>query len=454
MALISINPADDSTIAEFEGFSRDQVDILISECNFQQNLWKNKNYKERSLYLFRAADVLEKNKVKYARIMTEEMGKPITQAYAEVAKCAWVCRYYAENTEKILEYEIISTDASKSYVRFDPIGVVLAVMPWNFPFWQVFRFAAPALMAGNGALLKHASNVSLSALAIEEVFREAGLPEGLFSTLLIGSGHVKHVLENPLVKAATLTGSEYAGKEVASFSGKHLKKTVMELGGSDPFIILEDADIKEAAKTAATARLINNGQSCIAAKRFIPVKSISEEFLGHFVTAMAGARTGDPMEEATELGPLARADLRMELETQVNESVKSGARILTGGKRIGTEGCFYEATVLSDLKPGMPAYDQEIFGPVASVIIAEDAKDAVRIANDTPFGLGASLWTKDQNKAEKIASEIETGSVFVNGMVKSDPRLPFGGVKLSGYGRELSHYGIKEFVNIKTVWIK
>ena len=401
-----------------------------------------------------AAQILRDKKEHYGKILTLEMGKTITQAVAEVEKCAWVCDYYADNAEKILAEEFVETDASQSYVRFDPIGVVLAVMPWNFPFWQVFRFAAPALMAGNVGILKHASNVPMSALAIEEIFTNAGFPESTFKTLLIGSSTVKDVIDNPKVKATTLTGSEPAGMQVAQMCGAKLKKTVMELGGSDPFIVLADADVDAAVKTAVSARLINNGQSCIAAKRFVVLNEIYDEFEKKFVETMNKIKIGDPMNKETELGPIAREDLLNELDEQVKQSVEKGAVILCGGKKLKGEGFYYAPTILANLKKGMPAYDDEIFGPVASLIKANDEEEAIAIANDSEFGLGASLWTRDLNKAKVLASKIESGSVFVNGMVKSDPRLPFGGIKNSGYGRELSHYGIKEFVNIKTVWIK
>ena len=385
--------------------------------------------------------------------MTLEMGKPISQAEAEAEKCAWVCDYYADNAESILKEEFIQTDASESYVRFDPLGVVLAVMPWNFPFWQVFRFAAPALMAGNVGILKHASNVPMCAEAIENIFLEAGFPEGAFKNLVISSKPVKNIIDNPLVKAATLTGSENAGRNVAERSGKNLKKTVMELGGSDPFIILPDADLEKASSVAVTARMINNGQSCIAAKRFIITEAVYDEFLELFLSKMQAVKMGDPMNPETELGPLARKDLMLELDEQVKQSVEAGAEILTGGKPVDGKGYFYPPTVLVNIGKGSPAYEQELFGPVASVIKAKDEADAIRIANDTDFGLGASLWTNNIQHAKELAKEIESGSVFINGLVKSDPRLPFGGIKISGYGRELSHYGIKEFVNIKTVWI-
>ncbi len=454
MAIQTINPATGEIVKTFNGLSIDELGKIIKDSNSAFNNWKKTTFAERGKLMFNAAKVLRENKRRYAEILTLEMGKPILQAYSEVEKCAWVCDYYAENAEKILSKEIIKTDASESFVQFDPLGVVLAVMPWNFPYWQVFRFAAPALMAGNAGVLKHSSNVPMSALAIEEVFNKAGFPENIFRTLLINSSLVKSVIENPLVKAATLTGSEYAGKKVSEVSGRNLKKTVMELGGSDPFIILNDADLDTAVKTGVTARLINNGQSCIAAKRFIVVEDVYDEFESMFVEKMKKIIIGNPMDESTELGPLAREDLLLELNQQVQNSVKAGAKILTGGKRLERKGFYYPPTVISNVKKGMPAYSEELFGPVAIFIKAVDVNDAVRIANDTDFGLGASIWTNDIENAKKLAVAIDSGAVFINGLVKSDPRLPFGGVKLSGYGRELSHYGIKEFVNIKSVWIK
>ncbi len=454
MALQTINPTTGELVKSFIPFSNEEVNSIIIETHNDFLSWRNSPFVERKLLMLNAAKILKSDKQRYAEILTLEMGKPISQAIAEVEKCAWVCEYYAENTENILANEVIETDATESYVQFDPIGIVLAVMPWNFPFWQVFRFASPALMAGNAGLLKHASNVSLSALAIEEVFQKAGFPQNLFRTLLISSNQVEKVIENPKIKATTLTGSEFAGSMVASQSGKQLKKSVMELGGSDPFIVLKDADIELAVSTAVTARLLNNGQSCIAAKRFIVVDEIAEEFEKLFVKKMEAVILGDPMDSKTELGPIAREDLLLELHEQVLKSVELGAKLLTGGNRIDRKGYYYPATVLSDVKKGMLAYDQEIFGPVATIIKVKDEEEAIFVANDTEFGLGASLWTSDLEKAKNLATQIEAGSVFINGMVKSDPRLPFGGVKLSGYGRELSHYGIKEFINIKTVWVK
>ena len=400
-----------------------------------------------------AAQILRTRRAEYARTMTIEMGKPIVQAEAEVDKCAWVCEYYADHAEAFLAEQPRETQASRSYVRFDPLGPVLAVMPWNFPFWQVFRFAAPALMAGNAGILKHASNVPRSALAIEEVFREAGFPRGLFSTVLVGSSAVAGLIADPRIVAVTLTGSELAGSKVAEQAGHALKKTVLELGGSDPFIVLADADIGAAARTAADARLINSGQSCIAAKRFIVVEPVADQFLDRFLDELRSRRMGDPLVRGTQVGPQARLDLRDSLHEQVAESVKRGAKLLLGGEVPAGKGAFYPPTLLAAVDKGMPAFDEETFGPVAAVIRAKDAADAVRLANDSAFGLGASLCTQDRVRAERMAAQIEAGAVFVNSLVTSDPRLPFGGIKRSGYGRELSEYGIREFVNIKSVWI-
>ncbi len=453
MALQTLNPTNEELIKVFDEMSAEEVEKAIAKGHETFLSWRKTSFAERSKLMHKAASILREKKREFAEVMTLEMGKPIKQAEAEAEKCAWVCDYYADNAEKILSEEFIETDASESYVRFDPLGVVLAVMPWNFPFWQVFRFAAPALMAGNVGVLKHASNVPMSAENIERIFLEAGFPEGAFQNLAIPSRLVPNVIDNPLVKAATLTGSEDAGRHVASRSGKNLKKTVMELGGSDPFIILEDADLEKASSVAVIARMINNGQSCIAAKRFIVTEKVYDEFLDLFLQKMKAVKTGDPMKEETELGPLARKDLMLELDEQVKKSVEAGAEILTGGKPLEGKGFFYPPTVLVNIHKGMPAYEEELFGPVASVIKAKDEADAIRIANDSVFGLGASLWTQNTEHGKELAKKIESGSVFINGLVKSDPRLPFGGVKISGYGRELSHYGIKEFVNIKTVWI-
>lgn len=454
MAIQTVNPANGKLIKSFEAITDSEAEALIVEANETFEEWREFSFNERKKLMQNVSVVLESNKQKYAELMVLEMGKPISQAIAEVEKCAWVCKYYADLAEGMLANEIIQTDASESFVQFDPLGVILAVMPWNFPFWQVFRFAAPALMAGNVGVLKHASNVPQCAIAIEEIFTLAGFPENSFTNLLINSSQVGKIIDLPIIKAATLTGSEFAGMKVAEACGRNIKKSVMELGGSDPFIVLKDADIDNAVSTAVTARLMNNGQSCIAAKRFIVVADIFDEFSQKFSAEMEKVVVGDPMNSETRLGPVAREDLLNEVSSQVDDSISMGAELLCGGKRIEKEGYFYPATIITNLSEGMPAYDQEIFGPVASLIKAYDEEEALTIANNSPYGLGASLWTNDVNHAKELAKLVDSGSVFINGLVKSDPRLPFGGVKLSGYGRELSHYGIKEFVNIKTVWIK
>ena len=402
----------------------------------------------------RAAAILEAEKDKLGRLMATEMGKLVQAGRDEAAKCAWACRYYAEHGERLLADEVVPTDATRSYIHYQPLGVVLAIMPWNFPFWQVFRFAAPGLMAGNVGLLKHASIVPQCALAIEDVLRRAGFPEGAFQALLIGSEKVPQLLDDPRVAAATLTGSTPAGSQVASQAGKAIKRTVLELGGSDPFIVMPSADLEQTAKVAAQARTINNGQSCIAAKRFIVHERIYDEFERRFVRAMESLKVGDPLDETTQVGPLATEQIRQGVDEQVQEMLKMGARLLTGGKRLERPGFFYAPTVLADIPPGSPAQRDEIFGPVASLFRAHDLDDALRIANDTPFGLGSSIWTNDEGEQARFIEEIQAGMAFVNGMVTSDPNLPFGGVKQSGYGRELSEYGIREFQNIKTVWIK
>jgi succinate-semialdehyde dehydrogenase / glutarate-semialdehyde dehydrogenase len=453
MSMISRNPATEKIIKTFEELSSEQVQNEIEKSSQAFELWRRTGFSYRKELMQNAAAVLREGKKHYSEIMTLEMGKPVKQSYAEVEKCAWVCEYFAENAENFLRMDMIKSDASESYVQFEPLGVILAVMPWNFPFWQVFRFATPALMAGNVGLLKHASNVPMCAMAIEEIFRKAGFPPNVFKTLLIGSSIVEEVISNPDISAVTLTGSETAGVKVAQAAGKNLKKTVLELGGSDPFIVLANADIESAAKSAVAARIINNGQSCIAAKRFIIEKEIAGKFEKLFLGFTDELKTGDPLEEQNDIGPLAREDLLFELDDQIKKSVELGAKILTGGKRLNRKGYYYPPTVLTNVKKGMPVYEEETFGPVAALIIAEDEEEAIGIANDSRFGLGASLWTRDPGKARQLAGRIESGCVFINGIVKSDPRLPFGGIKSSGYGRELSHYGIKEFVNIKTVWI-
>jgi succinate-semialdehyde dehydrogenase/glutarate-semialdehyde dehydrogenase len=453
MSIQSVNPATGETLATFPETSDRDIERILANSQAAFGGWRTLPFTARAERMRAAARVLRARTTDYARAMTLEMGKPIVEAEGEVEKCAWVCDHYAEHAEADLAEQPRATDASKSYVRFDPLGPVLAVMPWNFPFWQVFRFAAPALMAGNGAVLKHASNVPRCALAIEEVFREAGFPAGLFATVLVSSAKVVKLIADPRIVAVTLTGSEQAGSIVAAQAGRELKKTVLELGGSDPFIVLGDADLPRAARVAADARLINSGQSCIAAKRFIVVDPIADQFLERFKVELGSRRMGDPLARETQVGPQARGDLRDSLHQQVTESIKRGAQRLLGGEIPAGPGAFYPPTLLTAVDKGMPAFDEETFGPVAAVIRAKDQADAVRLANDSPFGLGASLWTQDRVRAESVAAELEAGTVFVNGQVKSDPRLPFGGIKRSGYGRELAEYGIREFVNIKSVWI-
>ncbi|MBR9977747.1 MAG: NAD-dependent succinate-semialdehyde dehydrogenase [Bacteroidetes bacterium] len=453
MPFESRNPATGALLNRYDEHDADMIEEYIGQTEAVFHTWRDTALTVRAAMLHAAAAELRSRSDDYARMITLEMGKPITQSRGEVEKCAWVCDWYADNTERIFRNEHLESDASESYVRFDPLGVILAVMPWNFPFWQVFRFAAPALMAGNVALLKHASNVPGCAMMIEEVFRRAGIPEGGFRTLMIGSGAVASVLDHPAVVAATLTGSEHAGSKVAARAGERLKKTVLELGGSDPFIVLDDADIETAARIGAQSRMINTGQSCIAAKRFILTEAAADTFIPQFLREIAGMKIGDPMDPETRIGAIAREDLLLELDGQVRSTIEQGAELLTGGYRVEGPGTFYHPTVLSGVTKGMTAFDEETFGPVASITVVRDAAEAVDVANDSLFGLGASLWTQDRQHAETLAARIEAGGVFINGMVKSDPRLPFGGIKNSGYGRELSHYGIREFVNIKTVWI-
>ncbi len=455
MKISSINPATGKTIKNYDELTPQRVNEIIEKAHEAFQIWKNTSFKERSSLIKKAAKVIRDDQEMHANLMAEEMGKPITAGRVEAEKCAWVCDYYAENAEKFLQPELVETDASKSYVTFQPLGVILAVMPWNFPYWQVFRFAAPGLMAGNVGVLKHASNVPGCALAIEAVFKKAGFPEDVFRTLLISSKQVDSVIENPLVKAATLTGSTPAGRAVGKKAGEMLKKTVLELGGSDPYIILEDANLEDAVTTCVTSRLINSGQSCIAAKRFIVVESIRERFEQMYVREMSSRKMGDPMDENTEVGPQARHDLRDDLHRQVVKTIQKGARCMLGGVIPEGKGAYYPPTVLTDVKKGTPAYDEELFGPVAAIIPVKDEEEAIEVANDSVFGLGAAVFTENIARGEKIAAnKLEAGCCFVNAFVKSDPRLPFGGVKESGYGRELSHYGIKEFVNIKTVYIQ
>ena len=453
--LASINPASGKLVREYEQHNREELAAILFGAERAASEWSKTGFGERSSLMMKAASNLRRNVEKYARLITTEMGKPILQSQAEIEKCAGVCEYYAENAENFLANEYVDAGGRESFVAFNPLGVVLAVMPWNFPFWQVFRFAAPALMAGNGALLKHASNVTGTALAIEALFIETGFPVNLFRTLKLGSRDVGKVIEDPVIRAVTLTGSVQAGQAVAAKAGAELKKTVLELGGSDPYVILEDADLDSAVPLCVNARLINGGQSCIAAKRFIVVRSRLAEFEKRFVDEMQNKKMGDPMDEHNDLGPQASESLRDELHDQVTKSIEKGAKCLLGGKLPEQEGAWYPPTVLSGVKPGMPAYEEEVFGPVAAIIAAEDQEDAIRIANDTQFGLGAAVFTGDIETGTEIAGkQLQAGCCFVNDFVRSDPRLPFGGIGHSGYGRELSYFGIREFTNIKTVFVK
>jgi succinate-semialdehyde dehydrogenase/glutarate-semialdehyde dehydrogenase len=453
MVVQSINPATEDVLQTFEEFSDQQVDAAVQQAHDAQKLWQATSFGERSACIQSMARTLRAQKERLAALATSEMGKPIVEAEAEIEKCAWNCDYYAEHAAQFLADEPVETNATDSYVAFEPLGVVLAIMPWNFPFWQVIRFAAPALMAGNGAVLKHASNVPRCALAIEDVFVSAGLPRGLFRSVLVSGSRVDGLIADARIQAVTLTGSSEVGERVASAAGRQLKKQVLELGGSDPFIVLADADLDAATATAVRARNQNNGQSCISAKRFIVEEAIADQFTEKFAAAVQALRVGDPMQRETNVGPLARADLRDTLSEQVERSVSGGAHTVVGGSRLNGKGYFYAPTVLDGVESNMAAFREETFGPVAAVIRAKDAQDAVRLANDTEYGLGSALWTRDIPRARELARQIEAGSVFINGMVASDPRLPFGGIKRSGYGRELGTYGIKEFVNIQTVWI-
>lgn len=454
MPIVSINPATDETLRSFDEMTPQQVAAVVHEAHEAWKAWRETAFERRAASIKRAATILRDRRNEMARLMAAEMGKPVKQGLGEVEKCAWVCDYYAESAEGHLNPEPVETPPARSYVEFDPLGVILAVMPWNFPLWQVFRFAAPALMAGNVGLLKHASNVPVCAVVIEEIFQQAGFPSGTFRTLMIGSGQVRVVIEHPLVRAVTLTGSTPAGKCVAAQAGAVLKKTVLELGGSDAYLVMDDADLDAAVRTCVTSRLLNSGQSCIAAKRFVVMPQVLAEFTERVVALMREKRVGDPLEEDTDVGPLARHDLRNELHRQVVGSVERGARLLLGGKIPTGPGAFYPPTVLDKVAPGMPAYKEETFGPVAAIIGAQDEEDAVRIANDTVFGLGAAIFTTDIARGERLARKIEAGATFINGLVASDPRLPFGGIKQSGYGRELGRFGIREFVNVKTISVR
>lgn len=455
MALRSVNPATEEVIKEFAELTSDQIKHKLAKAQSAHESWRLTSFEERSTLMKKAAEGLRKNKAELALIMTREVGKTLSASEAEIEKCALTCDYYADNAKQFLAPETVQTDASSSYVRFDPIGIVLAVMPWNFPLWQVFRFAAPALMAGNVGILKHASNVQMSGQAIEKIFTNAGFPEGAFLNLEIGSSKVEALIRDSRVKAITLTGSEYAGSQVAKTAGEEIKKTVLELGGSDPFIVFADADLDQAAEAAVIGRMqFNAGQSCIAAKRFIVEESVSQDFAEKLKTAIERLIVGDPESPDTNVGPLSSKQQLEEVERQVSDSVNAGALLLCGGKRKGSKGYFYEPAVLTNVTKDMPVYDEEVFGPALPVISFAKVEEAIQMANDSDYGLGATIFTGDTEKAQDIATKIDSGAVFINNPVKSDPRLPFGGVKKSGYGRELAQYGIREFVNIKTVWVK
>ena len=449
----SLNPSTNEVICEYPDHTADEAKNILEDVHKEWLNWRDASIEYRSELFRHASIILRKRKETYARLITQEMGKVIRESLSEILKCANACDYYANHAAELLKDQDIPSDATRSLVTFEPLGVVLAIMPWNFPFWQVFRFAAPALVAGNAAVLKHASNVSGCALAIEEIFHDAGFPQNIFRTLLIPSTEVKYLIADTHIAACTLTGSGSAGSEVGGFAGIHLKKTVLELGGSDPFIILEDADMEKAVSTAISARMINQGQSCIAAKRFIVVESRVEEFEQQVKLALELLRMGDPMDLQTEVGPLARKDIIDEIHNQVKRSIAAGARLVSGGHTVDRPGFYFQPTILADVKPGMPVYNEETFGPVISIIPVKDEEQAIKVANDSEFGLGGSVWTQDLIRGESVARKIECGAVFVNGLVKSDPRLPFGGIKKSGYGRELGEFGILEFVNIKTIWI-
>jgi succinate-semialdehyde dehydrogenase/glutarate-semialdehyde dehydrogenase len=451
--IVAVNPATEELIASFDAFGPDEVEMALAEAHDAFLEWRAHPITERAVPMRALARLLRERAESYARLATLEMGKPIGEARAEIEKCAWACEHFAEAAAGYLADEVIGSNARRSLVAFQPLGVILAVMPWNFPFWQVVRFAAPALMAGNAGLLKHASNVPQCALAIEEVVRDAGFPQGLLRAVLVPGAAIEPIIADDRIRAVTLTGSSDTGSRIAELTGRALKKTVLELGGSDPFIVLADADIEAAAATGVRARNQNNGQSCIAAKRFIVVESVAAEFERRFAKGVEDLVVGDPMDPKTQIGPLARRDLLDTLERQVDGSVRAGARVLTGGERLTGKGYFFRPTVLAGVTPDMPAFKEETFGPVAAVVRVRDADEAVRVANDSAYGLGAAIWTRDATQGERLARRIESGSVFVNGMVASDPRLPFGGIKRSGYGRELSAFGAREFTNVQTIWI-
>jgi acyl-CoA reductase-like NAD-dependent aldehyde dehydrogenase len=453
MVLQSINPATEEVFGTFEEFTDAQIDDALQQAHDAQRGWRETSFGRRAAALQAVARVLRAQKSRWAELATREMGKPIVEAEAEIEKCAWNCEYYAEHAARFLSDEHVETNAAESFVAFEPLGVVLAIMPWNFPFWQVIRFAAPALMAGNGAVLKHASNVPACALALEEILSTPGLPKGLFRAVLVPGSKVDKMIADPRIQAVTLTGSSEVGEHVASTAGKNLKKQVLELGGSDPFIILADADLQAAATTAVRARNQNNGQSCIAAKRFIVEEPVADQFTDLFAKAVKALHVGNPLERDTNVGPLARGDLRETVAHQVKASLARGAHALVGGSPLEGKGYYYAPTVLDGVNDDMPAFREEVFGPVAAVVRARDADHAVTLANDTEYGLGAAMFTRNTERAKELARRIEAGNVFINGMVASDPRLPFGGVKRSGYGRELGVFGIREFVNIQTIWV-
>jgi succinate-semialdehyde dehydrogenase/glutarate-semialdehyde dehydrogenase len=453
--LTSVNPATGDTLKQYEETPSSEVGRRLDKAHRAFRAWRRTGFFERAVLMKAASRILIESQDDCARTMALEMGKPVKSGRAEIEKCAWVCEYYAEHAEKLLQDEIIQTDARKSYVHYNPLGVILAIMPWNYPFWQVFRHAAPGLMAGNGLILKHASNVPGCSVAIADIFKKAGFPENLFQNFLIPGRQTEGLIEHPAIRAVTLTGSKAAGQAVAARAGKLLKKTVLELGGSDPYIVLEDADLDKTVDTCVASRLLNSGQSCIAAKRFVVVESMLKAFEEVFVEKLRSKKMGDPLDEAVEIGPQARADLREDLHRQVIRSIEKGAICLLGGEIPSGAGAFYPPTVLSEVVKGMPVYDEETFGPVAAILSVKDEKQAIQVANDTVFGLGAAIFTRDCDRGERIAAEeLEAGNCFVNAFVKSDPRLPFGGIKESGFGRELSHYGLKEFVNIKTVYVE
>ncbi len=454
MVMTSVNPHTGNTIKTYVALNPTQIEAVMQQTVHAARAWNESGFHDRSAVLRRVAGHLRSHLAHFAGLITLEMGKPLREARAEIEKCAWACDYYAEHGPGFLADEIIESDAGRSLVTYQPLGTVLAVMPWNFPFWQVFRFAAPTLMAGNAAVLKHASNVPRCSLAIEEIFHGAGLPQNVFRSLLLDGAGAEALIGDPRIHAVSFTGSEAAGRRVAAAAGAHLKKSVLELGGSDAFVVLADADLEQAAEVGVTSRFLNAGQSCIAAKRFIVVDSVAGEFIDLFRHKAAALVVGDAMDEGTQIGPMARADLRTELQRQVTESIRRGAQPLLGCAPLPGQGFFYPPSLLDHVQPGMPAYDEELFGPVACIIRANNDEHALHIANDHRYGLGGSVWTRDAEKGEAYARRLQCGAAFVNGLVKSDPRLPFGGIKASGYGRELSVHGIREFVNAKTLWIK